>query len=164
MPYKDPVKNKMSQKKSAVKHAAKNKARLAKLYAENKDTFKARSKKWRADNHEQMLQKLREYRKINYKKIMLIAARYRAKAQGVPFRLREDDIYVPHECPVLGIELTPSATGKWSPGSPSLDRLVPELGYVPDNVRVISWRANNLKRDGTAEEFERIAAYIRGEL
>lgn len=32
-----------------------------------------------------------------------------------------------------------------------------------DNVRVISWRANNLKRDGSLAEFEAIAAYMRGE-
>lgn len=164
MPYKDPLKNKAAKERSAAKHAAKNRARLAKFYVENKEFVKARSKAWRAKNRDKMLGKLREYRKLNYVKLMLVAARYRAKVQNVPFRLREADIYIPFECPILGIELAPGVDGIRSANSPSLDRIIPELGYVPDNVRVISWRANSLKRDGTAEEFERIAAYIRGEL
>lgn len=48
-----------------------------------------------------------------------------------------------------------------APDSPSLDRVIPELGYVPGNVIVISWRANNLKRDATIEELEAVIAYMR---
>ena len=35
-----------------------------------------------------------------------------------------------------------------------------ELGYTADNIRVISWRANRLKSDGTLEDFIRIAQYL----
>ena len=45
--------------------------------------------------------------------------------------------------------------------SPSVDRIRGELGYVRGNICVISWRANKLKADATAEELEAIAAYIR---
>jgi hypothetical protein len=44
---------------------------------------------------------------------------------------------------------------------PSLDRVIPALGYVPGNVRVISFRANRLKQDATAEEVAAILDYIR---
>ena len=44
--------------------------------------------------------------------------------------------------------------------SPSLDRLVPALGYVKGNVQVISWRANKLKGEGTAEDHRLIAEWM----
>ena len=31
--------------------------------------------------------------------------------------------------------------------SPTLDRLIPELGYVPGNIAVISMKANRIKSD-----------------
>lgn len=36
--------------------------------------------------------------------------------------------------------------------SRSLDRIIPELGYVPGNVQVISQLANAMKWDSTREE------------
>jgi hypothetical protein len=45
--------------------------------------------------------------------------------------------------------------------SPSLDRINNMKGYVPGNVKIISWRANHLKSNGTALEHEKIAQYIR---
>ena len=163
MPYKDKAKQKEAARRSAEKHRESDKVRLARAYAEDREMVKARSQEWRKNNRPQMLQKLRDYRQANYPKVMLNAARFRAKKQNVPFDLAEEDIVLPDCCPVLGIEFE-RGDGKWASGSPSLDRMIPELGYVKGNVRVISWRANNLKSDGTAEEFDRIAAYIRGEL
>jgi hypothetical protein len=45
--------------------------------------------------------------------------------------------------------------------SPSLDKIIPELGYVPGNVAILSYRANRLKSDATLEELEALVAYIR---
>lgn len=45
--------------------------------------------------------------------------------------------------------------------SPSLDRFEPSLGYAVGNVRLICWRCNNLKRDATADELERIVTWMR---
>lgn len=47
--------------------------------------------------------------------------------------------------------------------SPTVDRFDNDRGYVPGNVFVISWRANNLKRNATIEELIRVVAYMRGE-
>ena len=44
--------------------------------------------------------------------------------------------------------------------TPSLDRINPKLGYVKGNVQVISWRANNIKRDATAEELRLVADFV----
>ncbi|WP_145960516.1 hypothetical protein [Novosphingobium meiothermophilum] len=43
--------------------------------------------------------------------------------------------------------------------SPSLDRIEPELGYVPGNTIVISNRANRLKSDATIDELRAIASF-----
>lgn len=86
-------------------------------------------------------------------------ARYRAKRDGLPFDLRTGDISVPSLCPVLGIPLVP-CRGRPGPQSPSLDRVIPDLGYVRGNVTVISMRANALKNNATPEELRAIAAYV----
>jgi len=45
--------------------------------------------------------------------------------------------------------------------SPSLDRLVGDLGYVPMNVVVISYRANRMKNDSTLAELEQLVKFLR---
>jgi hypothetical protein len=90
---------------------------------------------------------------------MLLTAKCRAKKKGVPFTITEDDITVPEFCPILGIKLR-KGTRKVHHDSPSLDRLIPELGYVPGNVFVISNRANAIKNTGTVEEHRRIADWM----
>jgi hypothetical protein len=45
-----------------------------------------------------------------------------------------------------------------------IDRIDTSKGYLKDNIKVISWRANRLKSDGTLEELEKIVNYMRKEL
>lgn len=66
-------------------------------------------------------------------------------------------------CPVLGIKMQPNKGAKGNRDtSPSVDRIRPELGYIKGNIKVISYRANKLRNDATAEELEAVVAYIRG--
>lgn len=46
-------------------------------------------------------------------------------------------------------------------GSPSLDRVDNTRGYVPGNVLVISWKANQIKSNATLAELESIVAWLR---
>jgi hypothetical protein len=46
------------------------------------------------------------------------------------------------------------------PHSPSLDRRVPELGYVKGNVEVISMKANAIKSYAAPEEIMLVARYF----
>jgi hypothetical protein len=91
---------------------------------------------------------------------MLKAAKERAGKAGVPFELTEDDILIPTFCPVFGIRLE-RKLGSKGPGnaSPSLDRIIPERGYVPGNVVVISNRANRAKSDLTSSELRALADF-----
>ena len=93
---------------------------------------------------------------------MFWAAKNRAKMKGIKFFIGVEDIVVPEVCPVLGIPLYTSR-GKARPNSPSLDRIRNEKGYVPGNVRVISYRANLIKNNATAEELRGVLRYIERE-
>lgn len=91
------------------------------------------------------------YRNRHPVRQVLWSARARAKKRGIPFALIESDIVIPTHCPVLGIPMQRS-TGCKTDNSPTLDRIIPHLGYVPGNIAVISERANRIKNNATKEE------------
>lgn len=112
-------------------------------------------------NRARILQRKRELHRRDPRQYMLSGARKRASQLGLPFDLTKEDLVIPSVCPVLGIPVY-SVSGK-GPGdnSPSLDRLIPHLGYVRGNVVVISQRANRIKNDASAEELETVASWLR---
>lgn len=93
------------------------------------------------------------------KKQMLSASRTRAKKQGVPFAITIDDIVIPDVCPVLGIKLEWNE-GRAMPNSPSLDKIIPHIGYVKGNIAVISCRANKIKNNASKEEIIALHQWI----
>lgn len=95
--------------------------------------------------------------------MMLKRIRARAKKCGIRCTISVDDLQIPASCPVLGIPIDVTMRGRRGPRatSPSVDRIVPALGYVPGNVRVISHRANTLKCDATTEELELVLIDLR---
>lgn len=100
---------------------------------------------------------------------LLFRNRRRCAARAnIPFTITIDDLLpIPQNCPVLGIPLAWCAnTGQrtWQDSSPSIDKINPDLGYVPGNVRIISMRANKLKSDASTEELEAILNYMKGSL
>jgi hypothetical protein len=90
---------------------------------------------------------------------MVRSAKTRAANAKVPFSITADDIFIPQLCPVLG---TPLLVGQAvaSDASPSLDRVLPMLGYVPGNVLVISNRANRIKNNATIQELRQVADFF----
>lgn len=92
------------------------------------------------------LSKTYEYR-------LLIAAKARAEKQNVPFSLTIDDIIIPEKCPFLNINLKKSK-GRFSDSSPSLDKIIPSLGYVSGNIQIISHKANVMKNGASLEELK----------
>lgn len=89
----------------------------------------------------------------------LQSAKSRANKRNIIFDIVETDIEPTLICPVFGIKIEYGA-GKNNPNGPSLDRTIPELGYVTGNVRVISYRANTLKQDATKNEVVMILQYM----
>lgn len=92
---------------------------------------------------------------------MVTNARVRAGKKGVPCTITQADVSIPKLCPVLGIPIQVSVTGSPTDDSPSLDRIIPQLGYVPGNVVVISNRANRIKNDATFAEIKRLYEWMK---
>lgn len=90
-------------------------------------------------------------------------ARRRAKYAGLPFALTNQYVYdmLPDVCPALGVPLVFAGTGGVAlPGSASIDKIRPELGYVPGNIAILSYRANVIKSDASAAEILRVAEWL----
>lgn len=80
--------------------------------------------------------------------------------KNIPFSLTKEDFELPEFCPVLGIQLIRGfESGKDS--SPSIDRIIPELGYIKDNIIVVSRRANGIKTNSTIEELEKVYFFYK---
>jgi len=112
----------------------------------------------RARHRVQQRKNMSVYRKLVPEQFMLIAARSRAKAKNIPFNLLLEDVVIPKLCPVLGIPLI-LGNGGTSDNSPTLDRIIPELGYIKGNIAVISWRANRIKSNATPAEIFKVWQY-----
>lgn len=134
-----------------------------KAYAKrHPDRIKVRQQAWYAANGAEYSRKWHAANRVKNPIIYILRnAKNRAKKIGAKFNIDASDVNIPTVCPVLGIELKVNHGGGWfAPSSPSLDRFDNAKGYVKGNVRVISWRANMLKRDGTLDEFRRIVSYM----
>jgi hypothetical protein len=91
-------------------------------------------------------------------------AKARARLRGIPFDLEVSDVRVPACCPALGIALRWGCSKRQKDESPTLDRVIPALGYVKGNVNVISWRANRIKSDATLAELAATLRYMQAAL
>lgn len=105
----------------------------------------------------------KEYCLRDPRRPMLNSARKRAKIGGLKFTIELKDIQIPLVCPLLGIELRAGSVTD-NAHSPSLDRISSLGGYTPDNVWVISHRANKLKNNATIDELEKIATGLRAKI
>jgi len=164
--YREANKEKIAARDKAYREANKEKvaARKKAYYEANKEKLIAHHKVYYEANKETILAQKKAYREANKEKNMLKNARKRAKKNNIPFNLTEDylkSIY-PSDmiCPVLGFEMSVGLDENGSMGtSPSLDRIIPEEGYVQGNVVVISMRANTIKNNATPEEIRKVADF-----
>jgi hypothetical protein len=102
------------------------------------------------------------YRQKYPEKVLCTTAKARAKKKNVPFNITKDDIYIPEICPILNVKMqSKSGSNGGGPFSPSLDRIVPELGYVPGNIRVISLLANNMKSSANNQQLITFANWVK---
>lgn len=107
----------------------------------------------------------KQYRKKSEEKspgiTLLINSKSRAKKKGIIWNLDISDISIPSNCPICGCNVF-SAKGKtnFANHSPTLDRVVPSLGYVKGNVAVICAGCNTIKNFGDADRHRKIADYI----
>lgn len=116
-------------------------------------------KKHYEKNKQVILKNAIEWNRNNPEKRLLAFARNRAKLKNIPFDLSIDDIKIPDVCPVLGIPLKKGGPGKRVDNSATLDRVIPNVGYVKGNVIVISFKANKIKSDATVVELQKVTEF-----
>lgn len=124
----------------AQKNEARRKQRNAQ-YA-NDPEFRARHKVWHAKT---VLKAKSSFE--GWSKYILRSIKHRAKLKNLPFNLEIQDILEakPKDmlCPILGI---PLVIGEGTvPNNATVDRLIPEYGYVKGNISIISHKANTMK-------------------
>ena len=102
------------------------------------------------------------YRQKYPEQAMYSSARERAKKKNILFNIAREDIEIPEMCPILKVKLQSKfGSHGGGPFSPSLDRIIPELGYVKGNVRVISLLANNMKSSANTEQLITFANWVK---
>ncbi len=159
MPYKDKEKRnayiaEYRRKKRRERGLQKQGRKTVIITEEDKQNQKARRRTY----HNEWI---KEYFQLKPEKRLWMSAKRRAKVKGLPFSITQDDIIVPTHCPYLGTELTMNARrGTKRDSVCSLDRIIPELGYVKGNVEVISHLANTMKQAATEEQLLSFAKTI----
>ena len=81
----------------------------------------------------------------------------RAQKKGIPFELELSDIVLPEVCPVFK---KPFIYGDHS-WTYSIDRIVPELGYISGNIMIISNKANMMKSAATVDEIRLLYEWVQ---
>lgn len=94
---------------------------------------------------------------------LLKKAKYRAMPSGLPFDISLDEVIGLHDrqmgkCALTGMafSFTKAEKGRRNPFAPSLDRIVPALGYTVSNVRLTTLMANIARSDFSDDDFRRM--------
>lgn len=152
-----------------LRHAEENKKRKE-WKANNKEKVKASWTEY--NNRPEVKQRKQEWQESNttksviseekYKKEMLRHAKNRADDKNLPFNITLEDLVIPERCPILDTPLLWQDSHKWTnpENVPSLDKIIPEKGYVKGNICVISMKANMMKQDATKEQLLAFAKNI----
>lgn len=122
----------------------------------NRDKLREATRAWRAKHPG----KSREYYLKNPQKVLFDCARRRAAKNGAAFAITIEDVQIPDVCPVFGTPFVMGGGHGFRDHSPTLDRIENDLGYVPGNVQVISFRANRIKGDATIDELRKLLEYM----
>ena len=140
------------------------------VYSQEERSYRAtKSREYYHSNKERIAEHRKRYYEANKDRLNALTkeemlfknAQSRARRKKLPFNITLNDIVIPKNCPVFpSIELCHD-NNKTQDNSPSLDRIIPELGYVKGNIQVISHRANTVKSCGSIEEHLAVIDYIK---
>ena len=139
------------------------------LQSKCRDCDKQYQTKRRLENKDSLLEYGRNYtankrKNFNYRLQMLLnASKQRASKYTREHTITLEDIKnkypIDGKCPVFGIDLQFNSTG-FRDNSPSIDRIDSLKGYTVDNIQIISWKANSIKRNASLEELILLVNYL----
>ncbi|MFZ4795885.1 MAG: hypothetical protein ACOYMA_00230 [Bacteroidia bacterium] len=99
---------------------------------------------------------------VKWAKLKVSDLKRRAKNKNLKFDLDYDDIIniIPYnfKCPILGFDLKFSSIDRML--RPSIDRIIPEEGYVKNNIQLISLKANSIKNNASIDELKQVRDYM----
>ena len=95
------------------------------------------------------------------RKVTLRKAKSRSKKKNLEFNLTLADLISlkNNTCPILGCEIL-YKSGIDNKRSASLDRIDPNKGYVPGNVKIVSYEGNSLKNRNNFHSAVKMLEYI----
>ena len=109
----------------------------------------------------------KEYRKTKRGHISraIGAASNRARAEGMDFNIDLDylESIATDFCPIFGTPFNWGQGSKVTDWSPSLDKIIPEFGYIKHNVVFICQLANRIKQNVTENEIYLVADWTHEE-
>lgn len=166
----DPRKARAAEAKYRAMHSEKIRERARLNRAQDPENTRANGRKHAAANRASgnATRYMRRWLAIPANRLssMVTDAKQRAKERGLPFEpalrahLRANP---PSLCACCWVALDYSTNNGFNAGrSPSLDRFENSKGYTVANVRVLCYRCNSLKSNGTIADFEAILRYMRG--
>jgi hypothetical protein len=121
-----------------------------KYISERKEHYKHLNDEWRKNNP--------DYQKKWTKKCpesqLLRSARNRAKQKNMECTITQNDIHIPKICPVFKVPFV-----KGTEYAPSLDRIDNTKGYTPENIVVVSRKANVMKNNGSVQDLKMLVEY-----
>ena len=95
---------------------------------------------------------------------VIAGAKYRMRQLGRGHECTITAPYIysiaPDRCPIFGTEFV-FAGRKVNKESATIDRLIPELGYVPGNIAVISMKANQIKNAYRSEDILKVGEWLK---
>ena len=154
----------------AAEYRAKNPDKIKKhrkdAYHRDTEKYKAKTRNERLANLEYVRERERNSLARSPWGLMCSVSKRVSKEKNLPHNLTPDYIKsiwpADNKCPVFGTEFQKARRGESRDCSASLDRIIPELGYVEGNVIVISLKANRMKNNGTLEELRLLANFYEG--
>lgn len=129
-------------------------------YWNNREIELDRNKKSREKHKEKWNNTRKEKHRANPLKNILLCAKRRARQKKLDFNITENDLFIPNECPVLGIPLFVSEK-RPTDNSPTIDRIDNEKGYIKGNVLIVSYKANTIKNSASIDEMEKVYSFYR---
>lgn len=111
-------------------------------------------------HRDRILEKQREKSQNNPLQRLFWNCKSSARRRGIEWKLDITDLVVPTHCPYLGMELKFVPGRGHQPSRPSIDRKDSSKGYTPDNIEIISMKANMMKQNATADELAVFATEV----
>lgn len=157
----------MNSNREMIRNAASKRRALIK---ENKETYE----RFRAYENEKcnISRKRHKERDIEdyWAQRICQTIKARSKKEEIPFDMSKDYLIsiLPDDrcCPIFKTKFVfGGIDGKPCKESPSIDRIIPKLGYTKGNIKIISNKANTIKQDvENPEDIIKVAEYLKFEL